>query len=91
VKVISVAPTKDSLDAAISDDNQTAGKADVHVVLEKALTGAGPAPGTTTKVTGVLTSYTPDPFMFTMEKGALPAEKKAPVHHAPVKKKKKGK
>lgn len=88
VKIISVAATKDSLDAAISDDNQAAGKADVHVILEKALTTAPPAPGATTKVTGVLTSYTPDPFMFTMEKGALPAEKK-PVHHAPVKKKKK--
>jgi hypothetical protein len=91
VKIISVAPTKDSLDAAISDDNQAANKADVHVILEKALTGAPPAPGTMTKVTGVLTNYTPDPFMFTMEKGALPAEKKTPVHHAPAKKKKKGK
>lgn len=89
VKIISVAPTLDSLDAAISDDNQTNNKADVHVILEKPLTKAtAPAPGTMTKITGVLTSYTPDPFMFTMEKGALPAAKKPPVRH-PVRKKKK--
>ena len=85
IKVISA--TKESLDVAISDDNQTNNKADAHVILEKPLTTRPPAPGTMTKVTGVLTSYTPDPFMFTMEKGALPAPPKKPVHH-PVRKKK---
>lgn len=89
VKIISVAPTMDSLDAAISDDNQTNNKADVHIIMEKPLTKAtSPAVGSTVKITGVLTSYTPDPFMFTMDKGALPAAKKPPVHH-PVRKKKK--
>lgn len=89
VKIISVAPTMDSLDAAISDDNQTNNKSDVHVILEKPATKAtSPAVGSTIKITGVLTNYTPDPFMFTMDKGALPAPKKPPVHH-PVRKKKK--
>ncbi|HEY6971240.1 MAG TPA: hypothetical protein VJA94_18665 [Candidatus Angelobacter sp.] len=85
VKVISA--TTEALEVAVSDDNQTANKADMHVVLEKPVTKA-PAPGTMTKVTGVITNYTPDPFMFTMEKGALPTAK-PPVHHPPARKKKK--
>lgn len=83
VKVISA--TKDTVDAAISDDNQAANKADVHVELEKPVTKP-PEAGTMTKITGVITQYTPDPFMFTMEKGSLPAPK-TPVHH-PVHRKK---
>jgi tetratricopeptide (TPR) repeat protein len=73
VKVISAG--KDSIDGAITDENQQANKADVHVVMEKPLLKV-PAPGSTIDVIGVLTSYTPNPFMFTMEKGALPAAKK---------------
>lgn len=72
VKVISA--TKDSIEAAVSDDNQTANKADMHVELEKPVLKA-PAAGTMTKIVGVITKYTPDPFMFTMEKAALPAAK----------------
>jgi tetratricopeptide (TPR) repeat protein len=86
VKVI--AATTDSIDAAITDDNQQANKADIHVVMEKPVTKP-PAAGTMTDIIGIITSYTPNPFMFTMEKGELPAAKKAPVHHAPTKKKKK--
>ena len=80
VKVISA--TKDSIEAAVSDDNQTANKADMHVELEKPVLKP-PAAGTMTKIVGVITKYTPDPFMFTMEKGALPAPKTPahPVHH----------
>lgn len=80
VKVISA--TKDSVEAAVSDDNQTANKADMHVELEKPVLKP-PAAGTMTKVVGVITKYTPDPFMFTMEKAALPAPKTParPVHH----------
>jgi len=85
VKVISA--TNDAIEAAVSDDNQQTNKADMHIVLEKPITKP-PAPGTMTKIVGVITSYTPDPFMFTMEKGALPAAKTTPVHH-PVRKKKK--
>lgn len=80
VKVISA--TKDSIEAAVSDDNQTANKADMHVELEKPVLKP-PAAGTMTRIVGVITKYTPDPFMFTMEKAALPAPKTPahPVHH----------
>ncbi|HKT50955.1 MAG TPA: hypothetical protein VJV96_11675 [Candidatus Angelobacter sp.] len=87
IKVI--ASTADTIDAALSEDNQNANKADLHVMMEKPMTKP-PAPGTMTDIIGIITSYTPNPFMFTMEKGELPAPaKKAPVHHAPTKKKKK--
>lgn len=72
VKVIAV--STDSIDCAISDDNQAAGKADVHVMMEKPM-ARPPAVGSTVNIVGVITNYTPDPFMFTMEKGALPASK----------------
>jgi hypothetical protein len=85
VKVISA--TKDTIDAALTDENKAANKADLHIVMEKPMLHP-PAPGATTDIIGVLTSYTPDPFMFTMEHGELPAAK-APVHHTPVRKKKK--
>lgn len=84
IKVISA--TNEAVEAAVSDDNQQANKADMHIVLEKPVTKP-PAAGTMTKIVGVITNYTPDPFMFTMEKGALPAVKAPPVHH-PVRKKK---
>jgi len=87
VKVISA--TTDALEVAVSDDNQAANKADMHVILEKPVTKP-PAAGAMTKVTGVITNYTPDPFMFTMEKGGLPTAK-PPVHHGPSKKGKKKK
>jgi tetratricopeptide (TPR) repeat protein len=74
VKVIS--STKDSVDAAITDENQAASKADVHVVMEKPMLHQ-PTANSPTKITGVLTSYTPQPFMFTMEHGELPAVKPA--------------
>jgi tetratricopeptide (TPR) repeat protein len=87
IKVIS--STADTIDAALSEDNQTANKADLHVMMEKPMTKP-PAPGTMTDIIGIITSYTPNPFMFTMEKGELPAPaKKAPVHHTTTKKKKK--
>lgn len=86
VKVI--AATADALDVALTDDNQQANKADIHVVMEKPLTKL-PAVGSTTDVIGLFTSYTPNPFMFTMEKGELPAppKPKPPVHRPASKKK----
>ena len=72
MKVISAG--KDSLDVAITDDNQQANKADLHVVLEKPVLKP-PAPNAMTDVVGVITSYTPSPFMFTMEKAELPGAK----------------
>lgn len=81
-KVISA--SSGSMDVAVTDENQQANKADVHVQMEKPITKP-PAPGTVTEVIGVLTRYTPDPFMFTMEKGTLPAAappgQRPPVSH----------
>jgi tetratricopeptide (TPR) repeat protein len=95
IKVI--AATKDSIDGAISDDNQAAMKADVHVVMEEPIPPPVPrstksnipAPGTTTDIIGVISSYTADPFMFTMTKAELPAAPKVkpPVHRPPARKK----
>ncbi|HEY6348358.1 MAG TPA: hypothetical protein VI636_03010 [Candidatus Angelobacter sp.] len=90
IKIISA--TTDSIEAAISDDNQQVNKADMHIILEKPAKPPvrpvkPPAPGTMTKIVGVITNYTPDPFMFTMEKAALPAAKAPPVRH-PARKKK---
>ena len=82
VKVISA--TKETVEAAISDDNMAANKSDVHIVLEKPVLKP-PEQGTTTRIVGVITKYTPEPFMFTMEQATLPAKAapgKRPVHHA---------
>ncbi len=87
VKVIANADPS-SLDVALSDDNQTANKADMHVVMEKPMTKP-PAPGAMIDVIGVISEYTPDPFMFTMTKGELPVAKppsKAPAKKGPAKK-----
>jgi hypothetical protein len=54
------------------------------VEMEKPMTKP-PASGTNTDIIGVISQYTPDPFMFTMTKGELPAAK--PVAHPAVKKK----
>ena len=70
VKVVSA--TRDSLEVAVSDDNQQASKADMHVALEKPVLHP-PAAGSMTKVVGVITDYKPDPFMFVMSQGQLPA------------------
>jgi hypothetical protein len=64
VKVIAV-PDPNTLEVAMSDDNQAANKADMRVTMEKPMTKP-PAPGTNTDVIGVISEYTPDPFMFTM-------------------------
>lgn len=84
IKVISA--TKDTVEAAVSEDNQQSNTADMHVELEKPVLKP-PAPGTMTNITGVITKYTPEPFMFTMEKASLP-EPKAPPHRPPATKKK---
>ncbi len=72
VKVISA--TADSIQAAVTDEDQKDNKPDLQVTMEKPLTKP-PAPGAIIDVIGVLTNYTPNPFMFTMEKGELPAAK----------------
>jgi hypothetical protein len=89
VKII--AATKNSIEAALTEDNQQANTADVHIVMEKPMTQP-PTPGTTTDIIGVFTAYAPSPFMFTMEKGELPAaaKPKPAVHHAATARKRVG-
>ena len=82
VKVITVTDPS-TMDVAISDDNQAANKADMRVTMDKPMTKP-PAPGATTDIIGVISEYTPDPFMFTMTKGELPAAK--PAAKTPAKK-----
>jgi len=85
--VVVISATKSTILAAISEENQQARKADVTIALEKPILRP-PAPGTAIEVVGTLTRYDPDPFMFTMEQGAVPSAKpvatppKRPVHHA---------
>ena len=57
----------------------------MRVTMEKPMTKP-PAPGATTDVIGVISEYTPDPFMFTMTKGELPAAKPAATKKGPAKK-----
>ncbi len=82
VKVVAV-PDPSTLQVAVSDDNQTANKADMRVAMDKPMTKP-PAAGATIDVIGVISEYTPDPFMFTMIKGELPAAK--PAAKTPAKK-----
>ena len=70
----------------MTEDNQQARKADLIVNLERPALHP-PAPGSSVDVVGVISGYTPDPFMFTMEKGAVPGAKhgsgvRKTVHHA---------
>jgi len=82
VKVISTTP--DSIDAAITEENQKDSKADLHVVMEKPM-AKPPAAGATIDIIGTISDYTPNPFMFTMQQGALP-EVKPPARKPPVRK-----
>jgi hypothetical protein len=87
VKVIAV-PDNNSLDVALGEDNQAANKADMHVTMDKPMTKP-PAVGSNIDIIGVISEYTPDPFMFTMTKGDLPATKpaaKTPAKKGPAKK-----
>jgi tetratricopeptide (TPR) repeat protein len=89
--VLVIASTKRTLQAAITDENQQAKKADLTVNLEKPVLHP-PVAGSTVDIVGVLSNYTPDPFMFTMEKGDLPGAKpatKKTVHHAQAGRKRK--
>jgi len=87
VKVIA-APDASTLEVALSEDNQTANKADMRVTMEKPMTKP-PAVGSSVDVIGVISEYTPDPFMFTMIKGEVPSAKpaaKTPAKKGPAKK-----
>ena len=77
IPVMVISATKDSLDVAITDENQQSKKADMHVVMQKPMLHA-PAVGSMADVIGLISSYTLNPFIFTMEKGTLPAPDTAP-------------
>jgi hypothetical protein len=81
VKVIA-APDNNTLEVAVGEDNQKDNKTDMKVQMEKPMTKL-PAVGSTTDIIGVISDYTPEPFMFTMTKGELPAP---PKPKPPVKK-----
>lgn len=68
VKVI--AASKNALQAAVSEDNQAANKADLNASMEKPLAHL-PAVGSNVSIVGVITSYTPQPFSFTMNKAEI--------------------
>jgi tetratricopeptide (TPR) repeat protein len=82
VKVIS--STADTVEAALTEDNQQANKADLHIVMAKPL-AKPPAPGATIEIVGNISEYTPNPFMFTMTGGELPAAK-PPARKGPARK-----
>jgi tetratricopeptide (TPR) repeat protein len=85
VKVVAV-PDPNTLEVAVSEDNQGANKTDMKITMEKPMTKP-PAPGANTDVIGVISEYMPDPFLFTMTKGELPAAKPAtPAHKGATKK-----
>jgi tetratricopeptide (TPR) repeat protein len=64
VKVISATPV--AIQAAITDENQQANKADLQVTLTKPMLHP-PAAGTTVDIVGVITDYVPSPFTFIMK------------------------
>lgn len=68
VKVISVSDR--NIEAAVTEENQSANKADLKVVMEDPLKKP-PEPGAMIDVIGVITDYTLNPFMFLMEQGEL--------------------
>ena len=85
-EVLVISATKDTVQAAITDESKEAKKADITVTLGKPLLHP-PAAGSTIDIVGIMTKYTPEPFMFTMEQGVLPGAKpavppKRPVHRA---------
>ena len=82
VKVISA--DQNSIQAAITEDNQNSNVADLKVTMDKPMTKP-PAAGSSIEIIGVLSDYTPSPFMFVMTQGELPAAK-PPVRKGPVRK-----
>jgi len=73
-----ISATADTIQGAVSEDNQQANKADITITMEKPM-AKPPANGSEIHVIGNITNYTPNPFMFTMEKANLPATKGGPA------------
>ncbi len=83
--VIKASPTE--LQIAASQDDIDAKRADIVITMGGTIPAKlMPQEGSTLDFEGTPVSYTPSPFVMTMEKGALltkaaPATKKPPVHH----------
>ena len=75
-----IAATSDSIDVALTEENQQANQPDLRLILWKTLAHL-PALGSSIDITGVLTGYRPQPFLFTMEKAEFVASsEKSPPH-----------
>ncbi|MDE3084854.1 MAG: hypothetical protein KGJ37_06525 [Verrucomicrobiota bacterium] len=72
IPAVVISATKETIEAAITEENQKAHKADMRVTMKSPLADP-PKPGAIVDVVGVLTDYSPSPFIFLMEKGELPA------------------
>ncbi len=72
VKIVTA--SKDTIEAAVSEENQKDNKTDMTVTL-KAPMASPPAAGTSAYVVGVLVDYVPRPFMFIMRDGEVAAAK----------------
>ncbi|HEV2956678.1 MAG TPA: hypothetical protein VGX95_11215 [Xanthobacteraceae bacterium] len=72
VKVI--ASSKDTVQAAVSEENQKDNKVDLLVVLKAPLASPPPA-GVTGEVIGVIVDYLPSPFLFVMRDGEVAGAK----------------
>jgi tetratricopeptide (TPR) repeat protein len=68
VKVVT--STKDTIQAAIAEENKNDNKVDLLVVL-KAPLASPPPPGTTSEVIGVIVDYQAKPFLFVMRDGEV--------------------
>jgi len=87
--VIKASPTE--LDIAGTEDDNEAKRADITLTMTGPIPPRlMPAEGATFDFEGTPASYVPNPFVMTMEKGALltkappPGKKKPPVHHKPA-------
>ena len=70
IQVKIIAATATTIEAAITDDNKKADKADLHVVMAKPL-DKPPAPGTLVDVIGRISDYALAPVRFTMIEGEI--------------------
>jgi tetratricopeptide (TPR) repeat protein len=73
-----ISATRRELQVAITDENQRTNKADMKITLESPL-ASPPAPRSIVTATGVITDYTPSPFMFFMTKADVAPAAKSPV------------
>jgi hypothetical protein len=69
-----VASSKDTIQAAVSEDNQNHNKIDMLVTLKAPMASPPPA-GAAIDIVGSIVDYVPSPFMFIMRDGEVAAGK----------------